>query len=121
MTFVFIRVTCMRAVVFIAVVLLAGCRQQLDESQARGAAAIKLYGCGSCHVVKGISGANGIVGPPLDGIGSRMYVAGMLENTQGNLAAWIHDPKAINPKTAMPNVGATSQEATDIAAYLKAR
>lgn len=99
-------------------VLLAGCEKPLDRNAERGKAAIARYGCGACHTLKGVSGANGLVGPPLTGIRTRMYVAGMLNNTQDNLASWIHDPKATNPKTAMPRVGATDQEARDIAAYL---
>jgi cytochrome c len=105
----------------LAALLIAGCRAPLDESEVRGAVAIGRYGCGSCHTVKGIQGANGLVGPPLTGIGSRLYVAGMLENTPEHLAAWIHNPRAINPKTAMPNVGASQKDARDIAAYLKTR
>jgi len=71
--------------------------------------------------VTGIRGANGLVGPPLTGIRSRMYVAGMLENTPENMAAWIHNPQAVNPKTGMPAVGASEQEASDMAAYLYSR
>jgi cytochrome c len=101
--------------------LLSGCSKPAGDNASRGAAAIGRYGCGSCHTVKGVPGANGLVGPPLNGIGSRMYVAGMLENTPENLTAWIFDPKAINPKTAMPKVGASEQEASDIAAFLRTR
>jgi cytochrome c len=84
----------------------------------RGAAAISRYGCGSCHTIRGISGANGLVGPPLTGIGSRVYVAGMLPNTPENLEHWVRNPTAFNEKTVMPNLGVTPQDATDIAAYL---
>jgi cytochrome c2 len=84
----------------------------------RGAAAISRYGCGSCHTIKGISGANGLVGPPLSGIGSRLYVAGMLPNTPENLEHWVRNPTAVNEKTVMPNLGVTPQDATDIAAFL---
>jgi cytochrome c1 len=45
-------------------------------------------------------------------------VAGMLVNTAGNLSHWIEKPKSVNPHTAMPELGVTSQDATDIAAYL---
>jgi len=96
----------------------AGCSAPVDPQAGRGAAAIAHYGCGSCHTVAGIPGANGKVGPPLTGIGSRLYVAGMLENTPANMASWIHDPKAINPKTAMPKLGVTERDAADIAYYL---
>ena len=85
---------------------------------ARGAAAIYRYGCGSCHTIAKLSAAHGLVGPPLTGIGDRLYVAGMLQNKPENLEHWIRDPKSVNPKTAMPNLGVTSQDAIDIAAYL---
>lgn len=84
----------------------------------RGAANIGKYGCGSCHTIAGINGAYGLVGPPLTGIGSRMYVAGVLPNTPENISHWIEDPKSVDQKTAMPKLGVSTQEATDIAAYL---
>ncbi|MBV9502030.1 MAG: c-type cytochrome [Acidobacteriaceae bacterium] len=84
----------------------------------RGAAAIERHGCGSCHVIPGISGATGLAGPPLAGIGSRIYVAGVLQNTPSNLMRWIENPKAVDEKTVMPNMGLTDQEARDIAGYL---
>jgi cytochrome c len=84
----------------------------------RGAAAIGKYGCGSCHVIPGISGAVGKVGPPLTGIGDRVYLAGELQNTPDNMMRWIRNPQGINPKTLMPNVGVTENDARDIAGYL---
>jgi cytochrome c2 len=84
----------------------------------RGVAAIGKYGCGSCHIIQGISSAHGLVGPPLTGIGDRMYIAGVLRNTPENLTRWIEDPKAVDEKTAMPKLGVTQREANDIAAYL---
>jgi putative membrane protein len=85
---------------------------------ANGAAAITHYGCGSCHTIRGISGANALVGPPLTGFASRTYVAGVLPNTPENVIRWIQDPKAIDDKTAMPKLGVNVKDATDIAAYL---
>lgn len=84
----------------------------------RGSAAIYKYGCGACHTIGGISNARGLVGPPLTGIGARMYVAGVLQNTPENIVRWIQAPKEIDAKTAMPALGVTKQDATDIAAYL---
>jgi cytochrome c2 len=83
-----------------------------------GAAAIEKYGCGSCHVIPGISGAVGKVGPPLTGIGGRVYLAGELQNTPDNMIHWIRNPQGVNPKTLMPNVGVTEKDARDIAGYL---
>jgi cytochrome c1 len=31
---------------------------------------------------------------------------------------WLHDPPAVDPKTAMPNLHITDSDARDIAAYL---
>lgn len=47
-----------------------------------------------------------------------MYIAGMLNNEPDNLMHWIRDPKSVNPKTAMPVLGLSAQDAADIAAYL---
>ena len=84
----------------------------------RGKTAISRYGCGSCHTIAGIANARGLVGPPLTGIGARMYVAGVLPNNAENIVHWIQDPKAVNEKTAMPKLGVSGPDATDIAAYL---
>ena len=87
----------------------------------RGAAAIRTYGCGTCHTIPGVRGANGLVGPPLTGIAERSYIGGVLTNTPENLVRWIQDPPSIDAKTAMPNVGVTYQDAVDIAGYLYSR
>ncbi len=84
----------------------------------RGAAAISRYGCGSCHSIPGISGAVGLAGPPLSGIASRIYLAGVMQNNPPNMIRWIRNPQAIDEKTVMPNLGVTAQDARDIAGYL---
>ena len=86
----------------------------------RGAAAIVAHGCGGCHVIPGIAGATGRVGPELGDIARRVYVAGVLTNTPENLIAFIENPRAIDPMTAMPVTGISRQEARDAAAYLYA-
>jgi putative membrane protein len=103
-------------------ILLAGCGRVGEVTTGgdpqRGAAAIVQYGCGSCHTIAGISGAAGLVGPPLTGIASRHYIAGVLTNTPDNLMRWLEDPKAIDEKTAMPKLGISPKDASDIGAYL---
>lgn len=79
---------------------------------------IQRYGCGSCHTIPGVPGANASVGPPLDKLGSRTYLAGELTNTPQNLVRWIQHPQQVEPKTAMPDLGVKDQDAKDIAAYL---
>lgn len=109
-----------------AVCLLTGCDSEPERNAAamtggdpkRGASQIYRHGCGSCHSIPGISGAQGRVGPSLAGLGSRIYVAGSLVNQPANLVHWIQDPHSVNEKTVMPNLGVTAYDATDIAAYL---
>jgi cytochrome c len=84
----------------------------------RGASMIAYYGCGSCHIIPGISGASGLVGPPLSGIANRVYIAGVLQNTPENMMRWIENPRAVDEKTVMPNLGVTHKDAADIAGYL---
>jgi cytochrome c len=84
----------------------------------RGKAAIEMYGCGSCHAIPGIRDANGMVGPPLLMWSRRTYIAGEVPNTPDFLVRWIEMPQAIEPGTAMPNLGVTEGRARDIAAYL---
>lgn len=85
---------------------------------ARGRSLIRSYGCSSCHTIPGVPGADRKVGPPLAGIAERMFVAGVLPNSPANLIRWIEDPKEVDPETAMPDVGVTTRDARDIAAYL---
>ena len=84
----------------------------------RGPAIMRKYGCQSCHTIPGVVGAVGLVGPPLTGIASRSYIAGVLPNAPENMLRWIRDPKAVDPLTAMPNTGVTPSDARHIAAYL---
>lgn len=84
----------------------------------RGRAAIRAHGCGACHVIPGIEGAVSWVGPPLSEWARRGYVAGRLPNAPEHLIAWLRDPQAIAPGSAMPNLGLTEAEARDAAAYL---
>ena len=85
---------------------------------ALGVAAIQQYGCGSCHTIPGVDGANGQVGPVLVNLSRRAYIAGKLQNTPQNLIHWIRFPQEVSPGVDMPDVGVTDQAAKDIAAYL---
>jgi len=115
----------------VAAVLLAACgtkTQRVSEADApaltgggnphRGQAAMRRYGCNACHTIPGVAGARGNVGPPLAGIGSRVYIAGVMSNTPANLVHWIENPPGVDSLTAMPNLGVTERDARDIAAYL---
>ncbi|MEQ8673822.1 MAG: c-type cytochrome [Aggregatilineales bacterium] len=84
----------------------------------RGQQLLYDYGCGSCHTIPGVPGANTYVGPPLNEWSQRHYIAGSLPNTPENLITWIQNPQQIEPGTAMPILGVNEQEARHMSAYL---
>jgi cytochrome c2 len=84
----------------------------------RGAQTIANMGCGACHHIAGIPGANGMVGPPLDNVAQRGILAGEIPNTPENMVSWIRDPQSVEPTTAMPNLHLDEQSARDVVAYL---
>ena len=83
-----------------------------------GRAIIREQGCASCHTIPGIRGAQANVGPSLEKIGARTYIAGVLENNPENMVRWLENPPGVDEKTAMPNLGLSEQDARDVAAYL---
>ena len=84
----------------------------------RGHELIERYECGTCHTIPGVSSAHGVLASPLFWFAQRSFVAGELPNTPENLVRWIQDPRAIEPRTAMPAVGLSEAQARDVAAYL---
>ena len=59
-----------------------------------------------------------MVGPPLNDVGARSYIAGRFPNIPGVMQQWLQHPQAMNPGTAMPDLGVSQRDAVDIAAYL---
>lgn len=84
----------------------------------RGKELVRQVGCGSCHQISGIRGADANIGPSLDRIAGRMFIAGVLDNSPDHMIQWLKDPPGVDQKTAMPNLGLSDQDARDIAAYL---
>lgn len=95
-----------------------GAQEWRAGNPERGRRMVEIYGCGSCHVIPGVPLAQGKVGPPLTDFGERHYIAGLLLNRPENLTAFILDPDAFEPHTAMPDVNALPADAWDMAAYL---
>jgi cytochrome c2 len=60
----------------------------------------------------------GKVGPPLNGIAERAYLAGRLPNTAENMLHWIRFPREVDPDTVMPNMGISQSDARDLTAFL---
>jgi mono/diheme cytochrome c family protein len=86
---------------------------------ARGRHVLLQYGCLTCHEIPGVVGAAIPVGPPLDGMGLRSFIAGVLENTPQNMVRWLRAPEQFVPDGAMPNLGVSERDAQDMAAYLR--
>ncbi|MGQ0752685.1 MAG: c-type cytochrome [Betaproteobacteria bacterium] len=113
----------MRLTLVALLLLLSACRADktapaLDGDPENGRLLLRQFGCGSCHEIPKVATARGKVGPPLDGIARRVYVAGILPNTPENMASFIRDPEKHAPRTAMPNLGVTEAHARDMVAYL---
>jgi mono/diheme cytochrome c family protein len=87
-------------------------------SADRGRRAIQQYACVTCHRIPGIVGSNAPVGPPLTGMGSREFIAGVLPASTDNLVWWLRAPHLVSERNAMPDLGVTEQDARDMAAYL---
>jgi mono/diheme cytochrome c family protein len=117
--------TCRQLALLILLPLLFACApardyvpKVVDGDADRGRAALERYECGVCHVIPGIAGAVGKVGPALDHYSRRSYVAGKFPNEPDTLVRWIFDAPAMAPRTAMPAIPMSEQEARDMAAYL---
>jgi cytochrome c1 len=120
----------LRALTVLSVISLSfvgGCaRRNSDEAAqsvtggnpSNGRRLLYSYACGSCHTIPGVGEAEGTIGPPLRGFGSRFYIAGVLQNTPDNLFRWIAQPQEVQPGNAMPDLGVTQEQARDMAAYL---
>jgi cytochrome c2 len=103
-------------------------RLLLEQQQAAGAlvggngenapALLVRYGCAGCHSLSSVPQATGMVGPPLDNMARRLFIAGRLETTPENLIRWIVDPRSVDPETAMPRTGISAAEARDIVTHL---
>ncbi len=118
------RIAVPLAALCLVIVAASGCSEReakaaraAQGNPARGKELIQAYGCASCHTIPGVPGADGKVGPPLDGVADRAYVAGQ-ENTPAHLGHWIQHPQQVRPGTPMPEMGVTEPDSRDIAAYL---
>jgi nitric oxide reductase subunit C len=79
-------------------------------TSARLAAAPKTWAvCSACHSV---DGQGGKVGPALDDVGAKF--------SPEQLDAWLANPAAIKPGTAMPNLGLTPEVRAEMSRWLLA-
>lgn len=112
--------------ILFSLLLLSGCGEAGEVRSVPGGIArlapplIAHHGCGTCHRIPGIAGANGASAPPLIAMSKQAYVAGVVANTPENLVRFIQNPQAIDPRSAMPNLGLAEEDARHIAAWLYA-
>jgi len=78
---------------------------------------VQTYGCPSFHQI-GDATPQGEVGPPLNGIANRSYIAGRFLNDEIWMTQWLEQPQRLKPGTAMPDLHVSRRDALDIAAYL---
>lgn len=106
--------------------LLGGCeeapvppaRELVQGNSEAGRALIHDVACGVCHVIPGVPGARGAVGPSLDGFAQRSFIGGITPNRPANLMRWVRDAPALSPETAMPPMPLSEEQAVDVVAYL---
>ncbi len=75
--------------------------------------------CPSCHTIRGTN-AHARIGPDLTHLASRETIAaGRLDNTPAELDHWLLEPNIVKPGCKMPNMHLTTQQRTDLVAYLE--
>ncbi len=70
-------------------------------------------GCAACHGMDDIQGYHAIFAPDLSSVGSKL--------SPSWIYTWIRNPRHYDPETRMPQLRLTSQEASDITAYLSSK
>ncbi|HYC37992.1 MAG TPA: hypothetical protein VEC19_16300 [Usitatibacter sp.] len=101
--------------------LLAACGKDppaVEGDPENGRLLLRQFGCGDCHDIPGVATAKGRAGPPLAGVAGRVYLGGVVPNTPESMAEFIRNPRRLEPRTRMPDLGVTHAHARDMVAYL---
>jgi cytochrome c len=83
-----------------------------------GKLTVRRLGCGACHQIEQVPGADGQVGPSLKALTGRAEFGGKAPNDPQSLIAWIEHPQSMSPGVGMPDIPMSDQDARDMAAYL---
>jgi cytochrome c oxidase subunit II len=94
--------------------------QPLEPLARQGQAQFLAQGCSACHTVRGTP-ANGVIGPDLTHVGSRLSVAaGVLPSEPESFHRWIANTESVKPGVQMPAFGMLPpEELRALAAYLE--
>jgi cytochrome c oxidase subunit II len=95
-------------------------REPTTDDARRGRDLFLANGCGACHMVRGTP-ADGIVGPDLTHVGSRLGIgAGTLASHPGAFGRWIVETETLKPGVHMPAFDMLpADEIAALAAYLE--
>ncbi len=98
------------------------------EAETAGAQLFITKACIACHKIHGVPAAAGVIGPNLTHVAGRtMLAAGMLENNEENLRAWITDPADFKPGNIMnrdglaynnPQFALSDEDISNLTAYI---
>jgi mono/diheme cytochrome c family protein len=80
----------------------------VEGNPDNGKQLVQSLGCLGCHALAGLGGST--FGPELSHLGSKVSAEW--------LYTWLKNPKHYSPKTRMPNLRLTDQEAADITSFL---
>lgn len=96
-----------------------------DGDLGKGRQLLDTRGCGSCHTFTGIAPLATSAPPNMNGkdFERGRKLAPDLRFTRdrmtpAKLTAWLRDPKAVKPDTAMPKIALSEAETRDVAAYI---
>jgi cytochrome c2 len=104
-----------RLIMLLFATTLCGCQQDTHFDVAKALIAER---CSVCHVVPGVNGANGMIGPSLAGIAKQEIIAGHFPNTPEDMTRWILHPQLMLPGNAMADTGLSPAQAQQIVRYL---
>ena len=94
-------------------------KEVVPGNAERGRELIAQQGCNVCHVIPGIQGMQGSLGPDLTSVASHPTISnGTVKNTPANMTQFVQNPQSLNPSSSMPAIGLPPGDAQDITAYL---
>jgi len=103
----------------------ADAKELAGADVGKGRQLLDAKGCGACHTMTGVAPLVNSSAPAMDGKAfERAFKlapdlrAVRERTTAASLLAWLKDPQALKPDSAMPKIALSDSEAKDIAAYI---